>query len=766
MSRKSAVRQLLALILVEFVLWQPFLSLRQPLFGVAQAAPRTFAAMSSAAADEGGPASQGENSAAVESDAIAPVQVANSAGLEVSVAFADNATPSADFPTPWQGAPNVLYLGGGAPVNAGAIRIDNTSGAPVPIDRVTVDLQRGNAVFSLWNNFVIPANGSAILTQTTPGDFDTSAYPIVPCGGTLAANETRVPKITVTIGGIAQSFLDSRHVLDTGGFDSSCRGNESLQWRAVGTRGTEAPAGVLSLTPGSVSGSGGSPVTLTARLRDADGAALANVLVDFRAVSGPNAGQTGQAVTDRTGNARFTYLGTAQGADVVHASVTNGSGEAVVSNDATVAWQTASCGPDVPLPPSGEAALLYVGATHAQYSDPIELAALLTDASGAAVAGRSLTFTFGGSTFSAVTDATGVARVATTVNVPPSEVVVAVDYAALHVTQTVTIERENVLLEYTGKTLLGTAVAQTVSARLLDPDSLAPLAGKSVTFTVGTVSATAVTDANGNASTTLTLGPDQVSGPGSLTVSFAGDAYYEPAFRTVATTIYLSTSFVVWGGNNGGLKLGDRVNFWGAQWDKQVLQGDYATNASFKGFADPVEQIHVCQPTATSRTLTPACWTSKGGQSWPPPVAVPNYVEVIVSTVIDKQGNDIYGNIAAAAVVKVEPGYGPVPGKPGYGTIVAVIEDSNVFPRPAAISVTQTQPQTVLPNEQFTVTTTVANTSTATAATSVVLNETLDGLTPSTISRNLGTVVQGGSQTTSFQATTPSIPIRAANETP
>lgn len=767
MPRVSFVRQFVALLLAELVLFQPFQAFRQPVFGVAMAAPRTVAASTLAVPED--VAETAPSDAAIETQDATPVL--SGAGLSVSVAFADSATASADFPTPWQGAPNVLYLGGGAPVNAGAIRIDNTSGAPVPVERVTVDLQRDNAVFSLWTNFVIPANGSAILTQTQPGNFDTSAYPITTCGGALQPNDPRVPKITVSIAGVAESFLDTAHVLDTGGFDSSCRGNESLQWRAVGTRGIDAPSGTLSLTPVNVSGSGGSSVTLTCRLRDANGSPLSNVTVDFRAASGPNAGQTGQAVTDSLGNARFTYLGSAQGADVVHASVTNASGATVASNDATVTWQTASCGPDVPLPPSGQAALLYVGATRVQYSDAIELAALLTDADGAPVAGRTLTFTFGTQTHSGVTDATGVARVATTVTTPPSEVLVAVDYAgggeipALRVTQTVTVEREDVLLDYTGKNLLGTAVPQNVSAKLLDPDSLAPIAGKTVTFTVGAVSATAITDSNGIARTMLVLGPDQVSGPGSLTVSFAGDAFYEPAVRTVAVTIYLSTSFVVWGGNTGGLKLGDRVNFWGAQWESQVRQGDYPANASFKGFADPIDQIHVCQPNATSKTLTPTCWISKGGQSWPPPVSIPSYVEVIVSTVIAKGGNDIYGNIAAAVVVKVEPGYDPVPGKPGWGTIVAVIEDSGVFPSPAVITATQTQPATVLPNEQITVATTVANSSPSTAATSVVLKETLDGLTPATVTRDLGTIAAGGSQSASFQAMTPSIPIRAAGET-
>jgi RHS repeat-associated protein/uncharacterized repeat protein (TIGR01451 family) len=693
-------------------------------------------------------------------------------GLAVSVGFADNATPSANFPTPWQGAPNVVYIGGGAPVNAGAIRLDNNSGAPLPIDRVEVDLQRANAKFSLWQGFTIPAGGSAILTQTAPGNFDTSAYPIAPCGGTLPTGETRVPKISITSSGSSVTLLDSAHVLDTGGFDSSCRGNESVQWREIGTRGIEVPSGDLILGPANSSGSGGSPITLRAHLQDANGAPLPNVAVEFRAVSGPNTGEAGVGVTDSQGDARFTYVGTSQGADVVRATVTNASGASVPSNDVRVTWQTASCGPDVPVPPSDGAGLLYTGGTRVQYSDPIELAALLSDPLGEPAAGRVLRFSFGGQTYSATTDATGIARVAVTAAVPPAEVPVAVDFAgeaglpALHATETVTVEREDVLLEYTAKALLGTAVPQPVSARLRDPDSLAPIAGKTVTFSVGTVTATAVTDANGVAATTITLGPDQMSGPSSLTVSFAGDAFYKPAFRTVAVTIYLSTSFVIWGGNDAGLKLGQRVNFWGSQWESQVLQGEYHTNPSFKGLSDPVSQIHICQPNATPQGLTPTCWISKGGQTWPPPISVPAYIEVIVSTVIDKSGTGIYGNIAAAAVLKVDPQppYGSDPGEPGYGVIMAVIEDTDIFPAPAVVQVSQTQPRTVLPNEPITVAATVSNASTATAATGVVLDEQLDGLSPDTASETLGTLDPGARQTVELRAVTPGVPTRENNE--
>lgn len=767
MPRKFAVRQFFALILAELLIAQPM----QPLPAAAAPAPRNAAAYAQPAAP---PPANDHAAAAQEAPPPAATSVAttDAGALDLFVGFADSASPSANFPTPWQGAPNVVFLGGGSPTDAGAIRIDNASSAPVAVDSVTVDLQRANATFSLWQNFTIPAQGSAILTQTQPGNFDTSAYPIVACGGTLAAGETRIPKITVTVGGTPVSFLDTAHVLDTGGFDLSCRGNESLQWRHVGGGGIDTPSGALSLAPATLAGSGGTPLSLTSHLADAGSAALANVVVDFRVVSGPDAGQTGQGVTDQQGNARFTYTGFAQGADVVRASVANASGAVVQSNDATVTWQSASCGPDVPLPPSGQAGLLYIGATHGQYSDPLELAALLTDTTGSPVAGRSLTFRFGDQTYSGVTDATGVARVAIVATVAPADVPVTVDYAgdgsipALRASSTVTIDREDVLLRYTGKTLLGTAVPQPVSALLLDPDSLAPIANKSITFTVGAVTATAVTDAHGVAATTITLGAAQVSGPNSLTVSFAGDAFYKPASRTAAVTIYLSTSFVIWGGNTGGLRLGQHVNFWGSQWENQVLQGHYPWLSAFKGLADPVNQIHICQPAATQSTLTPDCWVSKGGQTWPPPISVPAYIEVIVSTAIVKSGVDFYGNVAAAVVVKVDPqpAYAPDPGKPGYGVIVAVIEDSGIFPAPAAITATQTQAPTVLPNQQIAITTNITNTSTATAATSVALNETLDGLTPPTVAQSVGTIPAGSSQSVSFNAATPSIPIRQPGE--
>ena len=121
--------------------------------------------------------------------------------VNVFVAYADNLRPSGFFPTPWKGAPNTLFIGNGPSFDAGAIRLDNPTGAPLPVDNVSVDLQRPGPVFKLWGSFTIPAHGSAILTQTGQYNFDTSDYPLASCPTPAASSDKRIPKVTVTIAG-------------------------------------------------------------------------------------------------------------------------------------------------------------------------------------------------------------------------------------------------------------------------------------------------------------------------------------------------------------------------------------------------------------------------------------------------------------------------------------------------------------------------------------------------------------------------------------
>lgn len=128
--------------------------------------------------------------------------------------------------------------------------------------------------------------------------------------------------------------------------------------------------------------------------------------------------------------------------------------------------------------------------------------------------------------------------------------------------------------------------------------------------------------------------------------------------------------FVIWGGNQpnlGGIQLGGDYNFWGAQWWKQITAvqpGDSVPSgvARFKGFAD---QSGTCG----------GQWTTRPGNSSNPPEQVGNYVSVIVTTNMFKNGPTTGGNIPEIVLLKVDnPGsYVDNPGHPLTGTMVAVL---------------------------------------------------------------------------------------------
>jgi RHS repeat-associated protein/uncharacterized repeat protein (TIGR01451 family) len=701
---------------------------------------------------------------------VRPLLQVSNAGLAVSVGFADSSSPTANFPVPWQGPSNIVFLGGGTTFRAGAMRLDNASGSDIVVDKVTVNLGRPGPTFQLWSNFTVPANGSAILTQTADNNFNTSAAsPIVTCGQPLAQGETRVPTITVTMGGTDFPFSDTAHVLDTGGFDSSCRGNQSLAWRPIGTTGLERASATLHLASENAPHDVGTSTTFTATLTDAADQPLANAPVGLNVLNGPNTGKSASGTTDTFGGANIQYSSTSQGVDFAQALITNASTGTLKSEQASTTWTSAdSC--SVPAPAASASRLIYVGQTSGSFGDQLRVAALLTDGTGQPLAGRSLALTVGGNSLTATTDANGVGSTTVTPGIGQTAVSISFagdsNFSAAQVSSTITIQPKATLLRYTGNSLLGSAGAQGVSAMLTDALGKTPIANRTVTFSVGSTQATATTDAIGNASTTLTFPANQAVGPAQLTVSFAGDADYKSSSRVVPIEIYLTTSFVIWGGNSGGLKVGTDVNFWGAQWAKQVTSGNFSANNSFKGFASPISSIQQCQPNATTATLTQGCWDGSPGNSGTPPLSLPSFIEVIVSTAITKQGSAIFGNTACGAVLKVDanPAYGPDPGHPGFGVITAVNGDcAGVFPKPAVLTAKQTQVTPVLPQQQVPISASISN-SGATNASNATLNETFDGLIPATATQSFTTISAGQSVSASFQTSVPAIPARQSGE--
>jgi RHS repeat-associated protein len=800
------------------------------------------------------------------------------------VGYADSLRPNASFPNPWDPGPNLVFVGNGYIFDAGAIRIDNETDQPRHVDSVVLDLQRPGPVFDFedWQNFTIPPHSSAVVTQLSSFDLDTSDFPIVGCFEPVPPSDRRIPKVTLSIDGLTASYLDTAHIIDTFGYDlAECSGtstllNESLQWRPIGGEATTSPgtvalqplvstfpvganatveaigldaggepvpnalvrftlssgpnaiqiveshtdvtgtarftypgtqAGIdtikatmfnttftgidsnpvsvtwlpavhLALSPASAaqavgtaynatllatdnsgqpvpnltvlfkvtsgpnagkSGPGttgpdgqaiftftsklagtdtleadltlqggatqasnavtttwgaprslalspltaslplGSSATVTALLTDGAHQLVANAAVTFRVVNGPDAGKTGQAVTDASGQATFSLTGSSQGADAIQATATGGP----VSNLVTVTWTATAT------------TLLYTGAAVGEYSDAMTLSARLTEAAtGRPVTGQTITFSLGTQTVTALTGADGTATTTFTPTGDSGALPLTLSfaggggYAGTSAALLLPLLPDETVLTYTGKAALASGQTQPVTARLTDGDGT-PLPNEPLTFTFGTGTATATTGADGTATATLNVTATQTTGPATVTIAFAGDAYRRPSRASVPVLVYQSNAFVVWGGNTPGLAIGQRVNFWGSQWAQQVTGGDYATNPSFKGYVTPKSTpISLCEPT-THTTGTPLldanCWTSKPGNS-SPPATIGTYIGAIVSTSLAKSGSTIYGNIAATVVLQVDPSspYGPDPGHPGYGTIVAVIEDgAGLFPKTA-----------------------------------------------------------------------------------
>jgi hypothetical protein len=197
-------------------------------------------------------------------------------------------------------------------------------------------------VFNLWGSFTIPANGQAVLTQTSQYNFDTSDFPIEPCGTTVPSTDPRVPTVAITTATGTVTVSDSGHVLDTGGFDLACRGNESTQWTQIGS--VPCAGATLTLAPPSQTHAVGDTATMTATFANGCGDPLSGAQVTFGDLSGPNAGLTSPpTTTNSSGQATFSYSSAKAGQDVWQAFVQNPAGT-IGSNGIVVNWSVLMTG--------------------------------------------------------------------------------------------------------------------------------------------------------------------------------------------------------------------------------------------------------------------------------------------------------------------------------------------------------------------------------------------------------------------------------------
>jgi RHS repeat-associated protein len=599
--------------------------------------------------------------------------------IRFTVLSGPNAGRTATALTDSKGTAVFQYTGATAGTDTLQATITNASGGTVSsntatvrwLPKVTLALSppaASNPVGTPANLTLRAVDGTGQPVASLTVTFRVVSGPDAGRTGQGTTDTTGQALFTLTSSTSGTDTLEASLILQGGGAQAS--NQATVTWTTPQTLTLAPPAATLPV---------GAQATLTARLLDGARQPVAGAPVTVSVLSGPNAGSSGQTTTDAAGQAVFTYTGTAQGTDILQASTS-----AQRSNLVTATWTA------VPT------LVTFTGARTGTPGAPLQLAARLTESlTGAPLAGQTLTFILGTQTATATTGPDGVATATVTPAGPAGAVPLTVTFAGSgpytgsSAALLIALQRIPTTLVYTGRPAVANGLPQTVIARLTDARTGQPLPGQTVTFTVGTLAASGATDTTGTASATLTL--PATTGLAALKAVFAGDAAHLPSSTTARLLIYQPSSFVIWGGNTAGLLLGQRVNFWGAQWKSQVTGGDYAAQADFKGYGTTSGAITLCEPTART-TGTPrldqSCWTSKPGNS-NPPATLGDFIQVIVATSIAKQGSTIYGNIAATVVVQVDrtAPYAPDPGHPGYGTVVAVIEDGGgVFTQPATTS--------------------------------------------------------------------------------
>lgn len=342
----------------------------------------------------------------------------------------------------------------------------------------------------------------------------------------------------------------------------------------------------------------------------------------------------------------------------------------VTGSSATLAGSFAGDGMYLPAADSRVVALQipttlqYTGATTGDYRDLVTLSANLVDAGGMPLAGKQVTLTMGSQTCSAATDAGGVASCAITVSQPQATYPVSASFAASGLylpssataTFTVTREQTTVIAGTVGPVLRGSTL--TLSGTLLE-DGVTPIAGRTVTLTLGSNTCSGITNASGVATCTV-AGTDPL-GPTATSASFAGDSFYLAANASGSALLYAfaagGSTFVV-----GDQSAVGAVEFWGAKWSKlnRVSGGD-APDA-FKGFA-------LVAPTQCGTRWT----TGPGNSSDPPDGPLPAYLAVLVTSSVTKSGPTISGTTTHIVIVRTEAGYKDDPGHAGTGTVVATV---------------------------------------------------------------------------------------------
>jgi hypothetical protein len=184
---------------------------------------------------------------------------------------------------------------------------------------------------------------------------------------------------------------------------------------------------------------------------------------------------------------------------------------------------------------------LTVNNASADFDDPVALTASLS----VALAGQSISFNAAGQACAGVTNAAGTASCTITPHVGPGSYPITASFAGsstLAASQgfaSLTVSLEQAKLRYTGNTTLTEGGVAHMSATLLE-DSVTAIAGRTITFTLGTgagaQTCSAKTGTGGAASCSIS-NVNQTIGTVSVVVAFAGDSFYPETTATASVRV-------------------------------------------------------------------------------------------------------------------------------------------------------------------------------------------------------------------------------------
>jgi len=329
--------------------------------------------------------------------------------------------------------------------------------------------------------------------------------------------------------------------------------------------------------------------TLTATVTE-NGSPVVGTTVTFTALSGPNAGVLGTAVTNASGVATFMYTSTLAGTDTVEASYTDSNTNVRLSNQVTVTWIL-----DTDLD----------GDPDPEDNCPLNPNPNQEDADGDGLGDVCDNCPANANADQADSDGDGIGNVC---DACPDDSANDADGDGI------CGNVDNCPL---------TSNADQVNG---DGDSLGNACDNCPTVTNQNQ-----LDTNGNG---------------------VGDACEPPPS--------IGGAFVI--GDQVNVTMGATVYFWGAQWVKNNPMSGGAGPKAFKGFENSL--------------APPACgstWTSQPGNSSNPPATIPEFMAVIVTSTVQKNGNSISGNVRRIVIVRTNSAYGPAPGHVGTGEVVSVL---------------------------------------------------------------------------------------------